>query len=183
MADFGSAVFRHSPFPVPAGGHTFDFPSLTGRQWLTLLSSENWVSATVGELDEETHERFVDLVESGELEPAHVRAFAHAALAGAAGRPWWEAQRLSGACFNDNGRLLGTALLSGADPERMTLAAFLACVWATLTKGADATQIVKLEAELLIPPAEATPEERADIDDDMGPMVERLRGMPGVSIG
>lgn len=183
MADFGSAVFRTTPFPVRAREHEFLFPCRSAREWLEMLGSDNWIVAAVGSLGNDDHERLLDLIESGELGEADVRALAHAALAGAGGRPWWEAQRLAAACMSDGGRLLGAVLTGGVDPSRLTLAAFLACVWATLTKGADAQQIVKLEAELVIPPPEATPEEREELDDDMGSMVERLRSMPGVSIG
>lgn len=127
--------------------------------------------------------RFIDKVESDELDAGDVRTFAHSALAQSAGRPWWEAQRLIGACFNDGGRLLGTVLMRGVDPSRMTLAAFLACVWAKLTENADVTSLAKLESELLVPPPEATEDERAAVDEDVFTMVERMRAMPGVRTG
>lgn len=184
MADpFREAVFRTRPFPVTVAGSEFLFPARPAQEWLEILGSNNWIVATVATLGNEAHERFLDAVEAEELDADDVRAFAHSALAQSAGRPWWEAERLAGACFTDGGRLLGTVLLSGADPRGMTLAAFLACVWAALAKGADAEAMTKLEASLLVPPPEATAEDRAGLDDDMYAMVDRMRSMPGVRTG
>lgn len=183
MDDFPSAAFRSQPFVVLVGVHSYAFPVLTARDWLEFFGSGNWVTHSVSALPNEAHTLFIDRVESGELSPTDVRLFAHSALAQSAGRPWWEAERLVGACFSDGGRLLGTVLLGGVDPSRMTLAAFLACVWAALTKGADATALAKMEGELLVPPPEATPEERGGADDDVFAVVERLRNMPGVRTG
>lgn len=185
MAEFRTAAFRTEPFTlfVIAGPVTHSFPALTAREWLEILGSRNWVAATLAMLPQEDYERFLDGVEVARFGRADVIALAHSALAQSAGRPWWEAERLTGACFNDNGRLLGTLIGNGTDPSRMTLAVFLACVWAALTKGADATDIAKLESELLPPPPEATQEERAELEDDLFGMVERMRAMPGVRTG
>lgn len=187
MADFRSAAFRSVPFTISLGAgmltREFPFPVLTAQEWLKFLGSGNWVVHVVSALPDEAHERFVDCVESGELGTADVTSFAHSALAQSGGRPWWEAERLVGTCFADGGRLLGTVLGQGIDPSRMTLAVFLACVWATLTKGADATGMAKLESELVVPPPEATAQERAELEEDMYGMVERFRGMPGVRTG
>lgn len=190
MADaFRIAAFRTESFTISLGAGTvtrqFFFPLRPAREWLEIMGSNSWPVAVVNTLPTGDHERFLDDVESGQLGTADVRAFAHSALAQSAGRPWWEAERLVNACFSDGGRLLGTVLTNGVDPSRMTLAVFLACVWATLTKGADAEAMIKLESALLVPPPEATPEERAglDDDDDVFAMVDRMRAMPGVRTG
>lgn len=189
MADsFRAAAFRTGPFTLSLGAGTvtrqFAFPLCPAREWLEIMSSDSWAVTVVNTLPTGDYERFLDDVESGQLGAADVRALAHSALAQSAGRPWWEAERLVNACFSDGGRLLGTVLTHGVDPSRMTLAVFLACVWATLTKGADAAAMAKLESELLVPPPDATDEERAGLDDDdVFAMVDRMRAMPGVSVG
>lgn len=186
---FRTAAFRTEPFTISLGAglltHPFSFPLLTALEWLEIMGSDNWLVHVVRALDPDTYERLLDCVQNGQLGPVDVRAFAHSALAQSAGRPWWEAERLVNALFNDSGRLLGTLLGNGTDPSRMTLAVLLACVWATLTKGADAEAMLKLETALLIPPPEATEEERAglDEDDEMFTAVDRLRSMPGVRTG
>lgn len=184
---FRGAVFRRDPFTISLGAglttHMFRFPVRPAREWLETLGSNNWIVATVATLPTEDYERFLDQVEAGVLGTADVLAFAHSALAQSAGRPWWEAERLAASCFSDNGRLLGTVLMGGADLSRMTLAMFLACVWATLVRGQDAEGLTKLEVELTVPPPEATEEERAGLEDDMFSMVERARSIPGVHIG
>ena len=161
----------------------FPFPVLPAGDWLEIFGKNNWIIATVNSTPADAYEELLNGVESGELGTADVLAFAHSALAQSAGRPWWEAERLIGACFNDSGRLLGPVFLHGVDPSRLTLAAFLACVWAKLTENADATALAKLESELLVPPPEATEDERAAVDDDVFSMVERMRAMPGVRTG
>lgn len=187
MADFRFAAFRTEPFTISLGAGSvtqeFPFPVLPAQEWLEILGSNNWAVAVVGTIPGTWHETFIDRVELGRIGTADVIAFAHSALAQSAGRPWWEAERLVNSCFHDGGRLLGTVLTNGVDPSRMTLAVFLACVWATLTKGADATALAKLEGELLVPPPEATQAERAELEDDVLGMVDRLRAMPGVRTG
>lgn len=184
MADFRTAAFRTQPFEIGSiGGYLHTFPVLTALEWLTVFGASNWITETVAQLSPDAHGHFLDEVEDG-LTAMEVCTWARARLSESAGRPWWEAERLIRACFNDGGRLLGTLLGNGTDPSRMTLAVFLACVWATLTKGADAEGLLKLEAALLVPPPEATEEERAGLDDDdMSGMVDRLRAMPGVRTG
>lgn len=181
MADlFRPAAFRTQPFLI--GTHVF--PVLSAETWLGIMSSDRWIVDTVSSLAPVSYDSFLDGVESGETSREQVVSLARSALAQSAGRPWWEAERLVGACFNDSGRLIGTILNGGVDPSRMTLAVFLACVWAALTKGADAERLISLEASLLVPPPDATPEERAGLDDDdMYAMVDRMRAMPGVRTG
>lgn len=188
MADFRTAAFRTERFTVSLGAgmsqREFPFRVLPAQEWLEIFGSNSWITAVINTIPAGSFEEFLDAVEREELWSADVTAFAHSALAQSAGRPWWEAERLVGACFHDGGRLLGTLLGNGTDPSRMTLAVFLACVWAALTKNADAEGLLKLEAALLVPPPDATDEERAGLDDeDMHGMVDRLRAMPGVRTG
>jgi hypothetical protein len=151
--------------------------------WCELLSANTWPVRLIQLMEPEPYEKVLAVIESEELDKEGLIALARATLADAAGRPWWEAERLVSACFNEGGRLLGMLLLAGVRPEKLTLAAFCCAVWAQITKGADATQLMKAQSELLIPPPDVPLEDLEDSGDDMAAMVASLRNMPGARIG
>lgn len=120
----------------------------------------------------------MQLAENGFADSGTLVQLGHAALAEAAGRPWWEAERLIGTLSSD--AVLGTLLMRGCDPSRMTLAALLSAVWTLLMEGRkDDAARAMLEAELTMPPPEAAGEAP---EDDMSSMVAAMRAMPGVSM-
>lgn len=179
MADLAAAAFRTGPSEVR--GHLF--PHLNAAVWCELLSTRQWPVRLIHLMDPDPYEALLKDIESSTLDADGLLALARAALADAAGRPWWEAERLVATCTADGGRLLGMVLLAGVRPDQLTLAAFCCAVWAQITKGADATGLLKAQSELCVPPPEVSFEELEDEEDDMTAMVERMRGMPGVRIG
>ena len=179
MPNLAAAAFRTTTSPVRG----YDFPRLSAAEWCELLSANTWPVRLVQLMDAEPYEKMLAAIEDEELDKEGLIALARAALADAAGRPWWEAERLVTSCFNEGGRLLGMLLLAGVRPETLTLAAFCCAVWAQITKGADATQLMKAQSELLIPPPDVPLEDLEDSGDDMAVMVASLRNMPGARIG
>lgn len=177
MSDLLRSAFHRGPVQIEADGIVFVFDYRPASWWLERFGSGAWNLDLLRHADDASYEALLDRLESGRARPEDANRVARRALAEAAGRPWWEAERLVSVLGNSE--MLGAAL-RGADPEHMSLAAFLSVVYSLLMKGADMKDRMKIEAELSVPPYEAAGEEE---EEDFTAMVSAMRNMPGVSIG
>lgn len=182
MGDLRSAAFRSHPFRVGVKGVELEFSPLPAARWLGAIPAGT--HAVFGLAEDGGLDRVIDALQDGEMDIDDVKRLISLAIGEAAGRPYWEAERLIGAVSNDTdrGRVLGELVLAGVDPERITLAAFCSAVWSLLIRNADSTQRLTMEAELSIPPDGAEPEDFGP-EEDFGAMAQRMRAMPGVSVG
>lgn len=180
MTDLLLAAFGTQPVIVERDGITYTFPSRTASGWLETLSGPDWHADVLRLVEEEPYEEFLSRAESGELGREHLASLARDVLSRVSGRAWWEAERLVSLLRDTESDMLG-AVMQHADPSRMSLAAFLSVERAMLFKGASATDRMKIESELCVPPPGAEPVD--DAGDDMAAMVARARAIPGVSIG
>lgn len=183
MADLSSAAFRTGLFSVTYKGLELEVRTESAREWLESFGRGTWVRDVRLMVTEESYDLVLDAAANGHLTDDDVLPLARTIMAVAAGRPWWEAERLVASLWPSGGRLLGTLVLAGVDPARLTLAAYCSAVWAQLTKGADTEQMMKLESQLQIPPPGVTPDEMEAFDDGWGMDVNQLRSMPGMSVG
>lgn len=179
MASLSEAAFRTGPFEIELNGHRLVFPHLTADRWTTAMFSGDL--SVVQLMTPEQFDLLLDLIEDESLSVEDVHRVARKAVAEAAGRPWWEAERLVASVFEPTGRILGNLMLSGVRPETMTLAAWCAAVWALITRNADGTDLMKAEMQLSVPPAEADEDDLAQ--DDFEAAVRRAQGAPGVRVG
>lgn len=176
MADLFAAAFRTGPVTVDVDGHSYTFPHLSAAGWLEKISAPNWTVEIFHLADPDAHEAFLTRVEDGTASLDDLHKVTYAVVAKVSGRTWWQAVRL--ASLLNEGPLLGSVLAGGADPQRLTLAAFLSVVHATLLRGAGEQDRIKIEMELSIPPAEAAGTEP---EEDMSQMVSAMRSLPGIS--
>lgn len=179
MTDLLRAAFRSQPVRVESDGFAYVFPHLTAARWLERLAEPGWTRAVMQLADDASFEAFLCRAEDGEAGPDDMHKVARSVLARVAGRPWWEAEKLIAVL--DSPLLLGSVLGQGADPESLTLAAFLAVVHAALLRGQDAEGRMKLEAELFAPPPEAVDD--LPEDEQMADVVARMRAVPGMRVG
>lgn len=178
MADFGSAAFRRGPFTVELDGASYVFPALNAAQWLELLARRDWPLAIVQRMPDESYERFI---EHPQVDAQYLERLACAVLSSAGGRTWWETFRLAHIVLS-NPSVLGSVLMRGTDPERLTLAAFLSCVRVLVMQNLEEIQRTQLDMELTMPPPEVL--EREPVQEmSMEDLVAQMRGIPGVSIG
>lgn len=179
MSEFGPAAFRSSPYTVRVDDAEYVFLPVPADGWLDALSAPGWPFTVTSDFTEgASYTRLYDALCEDLLPPDHVLRTARAALAGAAGRPWWEAERLVSIALSPS--FLGHLLMRGAEPSRMTLAAFLALVHATVMQAQDRMGQMKFDAEISMPPPEALDEVP---EEDVSVTVERMRAIAGVRVG
>jgi len=181
VAEFAAAAFRTGPVTVTVDGHDYRFPTRSARWWGTALGEpRTWPVTVLHSAEPDSCEAFLTEVEEGRANEGTLIRLARAVMSEAAGRPWWEAERLCNGVLQSPG-LTGEVLLRGVDPDKLTLAAFLAVVWARATQGVQQADRMRMEAELMAPPPEAL----AEMDDDMdlGAMAQMFRGMQGARVG
>lgn len=177
MPDLFRSAFHRGPLRVDHHGTVFTAPWMPAGRWLDLLSSPQWHADVFRLCEEDQYEGFLSAVLDGDADVDDLVAVARALLSEAAGRPWWEAERL--ASLLGVSVLLGGVMADGPDPENVSLAVFLSVVHTALMKtAADEMKRMQLTAELSVPPPGAESDEP---EDDMATIVGRMRGMPGVS--
>lgn len=180
MSDaFARAAFRDGPVEVESHGRTFSFDPLWAGAWMSLLPSPGWAASLLQRHCATPHrDRFLDMLEDGHVQPEDLVSLGRSVLAEAAGRPWWEAERLVATALTPE--VLGAVLSKGIQPDLLTLAAFLAVTEAVIRERLDDTGRLQFESQISAPPPEAleqVPEE------DLSAVMERLRGMTGARIG
>lgn len=180
MSDFSEAAFRPGEeFWVELDGDLYFFPVLsTAEDWLALLGNPDWASNVLRRCSSSTFTAMLDRVAEGDSPSATPLRLARAALADAAGRPWWEAQRLAAHALTPE--ILGAVLMRGVQPRALTLAAFLAVTETVIRNGLDDAKRMQFEMELTSPPPEALDEAP---EEDPAAVIARLRGMTGARIG
>lgn len=182
MTDLGHVAFGRSPVKATDGENTYVFPYVSAAEWLDRLTDrERGVVRVLQLMDQESYEIFLDrLLGMDKDHNRFVIKVARSAMAAASGRPWWEAERLAQLACGDV--ILGMVLSTGADPDRMSLAAFCALVWTVTAKNLDENKRLQLEAEVTMPPPEAV--EQNDVPEmDLSSTVAMLRNLPGVRTG
>lgn len=183
MADLARAAFARGPLTVSVAGADFTFPYMSAGVWLDMMTDPDWVIRVLRSMTPDTYERLMGQLETGRFGRDDLVRVVRAALAEAGGRDWWELERLISALNTADGRTLGAIMAGGADPDRMSLAAFCAVIWRTLTKGAEQTDLMRLETEMSVPPAEAVAAGDVSDEIDLQATVQQLRNMPGVRVG
>lgn len=179
MPEFAGAAFHTGPLSVRLDDVTYTVDPLTAAGWLRVLPWEGWPLLLFNEhFSSRSRDRVLDRLTAGTWTRADVVGLGRAALAEAAGRPWWEAERL--AAWSLQKHVLGAVLAKGTDPERLTLAAFLAVTEHLVMSGLDEMRRAQAEAELMMPPPE---EIRNQPEEDLSTTVARMRGLPGVRLG
>lgn len=181
MADLGHAAYGRSGVWAEADGHQYFFPYAPAGAWLDRITDPHHFAVRVIHLmDPDFHELFLDRIEESAHARQDILQLARSAIAAASGRKWWEAERLSHLACTDT--VIGSVMATGADPERMSLAAYLSLVWVTVARNLDENKRMSIEMELTMPPPEAV-DEAVPETMDLNSTVAMLRSLPGVRTG
>lgn len=149
-----AAMVRCWAVDVDIGGRTATIPALPAGPWLAALVVDGWAGIVPGLLLDGPVD---DLIADGRATTKECETAARAALAAAAGCPWWTAQRLAHGCATAG---LGAELtVRGVDPARLPLGAYLAAAYRLATRSLDPAKVARLDAQLDAPPVGVPVEE------------------------
>lgn len=138
---------------VELAGQTFVVPARPAADWfLAILDEDTPLPLIPGMMDGQAEEEITDLLLSGEITPDLIVKRSRELLTAAAGRPWWEADRLirgSGESWHIIG---GELTRLGVDLHEVPLAAALNAIYVICVKTMDEKERNKFDIDLRMPP-------------------------------
>jgi hypothetical protein len=147
------AALRIWALEVELAGETFTVPARPAADWFVAILDEDTplplIPGLMGGVDEE---RVMDLLLDGALDAELIVKRSRELLTAAAGRPWWEADRLirsSGASWHIIG---GELTRLGVDLDRVSLAAALNAIYVVCVRTMDEKERNKFDIDLRMPP-------------------------------
>jgi hypothetical protein len=182
VADHRGAAYRSLPFRVTSGSLSVEFPAVPASQWLSILTGEGGRRGVLQLLPAGQMDALLDALSAGQATVQDVSRITQSAVTEASGYPWWQAEMLISSVVGEDRRVLGGLVLAGVDPERITLAAYCAAVWALLTRNASEESLMKLEAQMMTPPPGVDIDELDEVED-FDAVARSLRATPGARVG
>jgi len=148
---------------VDLAGYTYAIPALPSSDWLTAVLTDGGGQIVPGLLNEADRRLVWADFLAGEFTSEELATAERDALAAAAGRPWWEADRLirSLVAPDNFATLHGELMLRGLQFDVLSLAAMLNAVYALVRKmiSHDEAALARFDAGLTaIPPGVAVEE-------------------------
>lgn len=163
--------------PVSIAGRRYTVAHLSVSQWAEAMHGASGpYECIIPALHHRDREEVLDLMASGLLTAEDVHGASQRLLELVCPYRWWETYRLLMASMRP--AVLGRTVVSGMDPDTLTLAQWCAGVFCLFTENLDAPGRFKFEAQLADPPDGVD-----DGDDwayqDFEQMVAQARAMPG----
>lgn len=153
MAADALAALRIWALDVDLGGETFTVPPRPAVEWfLAILDEDTPLPLIPGLMEDGAEERVVDLLLDGQITAEDIARRSRELLTAAAGRPWWEADRLirsSGASWHIIG---GELTRLGVDLNAVSLAAALNAIYVVCVRTMDERERNKFDIDLRLPP-------------------------------
>lgn len=153
MAADALAALRIWAIDVDLAGETFTVPARPAVDWfLAILDEDTALPLIPGLMEQAAEDRIGDLLLDGEITPELLITRSRELLTAAAGRPWWEADRLirsSGASWHIIG---GELIRLGVDLGAVSLAAALNAIYVVCTRTMDEKERTKFDIDLRLPP-------------------------------
>lgn len=153
MAADALAALKIWALEVDLAGHVFVVPALPAVAWfLAILDEDVPLPLIPGLMDADAEEQIADLLLDGEVTAEDIAIRSRELLTAAAGRPWWEADRLirsSGASWHIIG---GELTRLGVDLASVSLAAALNAIYVVCVRTMDEKERNKFDIDLRLPP-------------------------------
>lgn len=152
MAD-ALAALRIWAIDVDLGGSTFAVPPRPAVDWfLAILDEETPLPLIPGLMDADAEERVADLLLDGKVTAEDIAKRSRELLTAAAGRPWWEADRLIRSS-GESWHIIGGELTRlGVDLGKVSLAAALNAIYVICVRTMDEKERNKFDIDLRLPP-------------------------------
>lgn len=153
MAADALAALRIWAIDVELAGETFTVPPRPAVDWfLAILDQDAALPLIPGLMVGDAEERISDLLLDGNLDIETVVARSRELLTEAAGRPWWEADRLIRSSAAEWHIIGGELTRLGVDLEKVSLAAALNAIYVVCIRTMDEKERNKFDIQLRVPP-------------------------------
>jgi len=153
MAADALAALRIWALDVELGGDTFTVPALPASEWfLAILDPDAVLPLIPGLMDDDAEERISDMLMSGAITGDDVVARSRELLTAAAGRPWWEADRLIRSSAESWHIIGGELTRLGVDLDKVSLASALNAIYVICVRTMDEQERNKFDIDLRLPP-------------------------------
>lgn len=153
MAADALAALKIWALDVELGGETFTVPALPASDWfIAVLRDDVALPLIPGLMEGDAEDRISDQLLDGDIDIDLIVTRSRELLTEAAGRPWWEADRLirsSGASWHIIG---GELTRLGVKLEEVSLAAALNAIYVICTRTMDEKERNKFDIDLRLPP-------------------------------
>jgi len=153
MAADALAALKIWALEVDLGGRTFTVPARPAVDWFVAILDEDVPLPLIpGLMDGDAEERVTDLLLDGTVDAELIARRSRELLTAAAGRPWWEADRLirsSGASWHIIG---GELTRLGVDLGAVSLGAALNAIYVICVRTMDEKERNRFDIELRLPP-------------------------------
>lgn len=173
------AALRPCAIDVQLGEFEYTIPARPASVWLEALLETDADGAAIvpGLLVQADKVSVWDDYADGTIGPEDLVRATRDALQAAAGRPWWEADRLirSAAAPKAWPLFNGKLIMKGVRLEEISLAAFINAVWTLAVEGCkDEAERDRLEMEVRMIPGDLPPEEQEALLDELAAEDESL---------
>lgn len=153
MAGDALAALKIWGHDVDLGGETFTVPPRPAVDWFVAILDETTPLPLIpGLMDGDAEERITDMLLSGEIDPQDVITRSRELLTAAAGRPWWEADRLIRSSAESWQVIGGELTRLGVDMGAVSLAAVLNAIYVVCVRTMDEKERNKFDIDLRLPP-------------------------------
>jgi hypothetical protein len=153
MAGDALAALKIWHLDVDLGGQTFRIPALPAVDWfVAILDEETPLPLIPGLMAGDAEERIIDLLMDGAIEVKDITTRSREVLTAAAGRPWWEADRLIRSSAGSWQVIGGELTRLGVDLSAVSLAAALNAIYVVCVRTMDEKERTKFDIDLRMPP-------------------------------
>lgn len=153
MAADALAALKIWALEVELAGEIFVVPPRPAVDWFVAILDEDVPLPLIpGLMSGDAEERITDLLLDGAIDTDVVVTRTRELLTAAAGRPWWEADRLIRSAGRDWHIIGGELTRLGVDLDRVSLAAALNAIYVICVRTMDEQERNKFDIDLRLPP-------------------------------
>jgi len=152
MAADALAALKIWPVEVELGGEVFTVPPRPAAEWFVAILGEEPLPLIPGLMDDADGERIGELLLDEVIDLDLIVTRHRELLTVAAGRPWWEADRLIRSS-GESWHIIGGELTRlGVDLDRVSLGAALNAIYVVCVRTMDEKERNKFDIDLRLPP-------------------------------
>lgn len=153
MAGDALAALKIWALDVDLAGETFTVPPIPAVGWfVAILDDTTPLPLIPGLMDGSAEERITDMLLDGAITPEDIVTRSRELLTAAAGRPWWEADRLIRSAAESWQVIGGELTRLGVNLDAVSLAAALNAIYVVCVRTMDEKERNKFDIDLRMPP-------------------------------